>query len=97
MLTMADSFMTVREIAQLFRLRREETVREWIRAGLFPHVVRRGGFLVTRADVDALIQQSKVVQSDVHRALASQTRARNRHMGRGERCQEPLFGLTVVN
>ena len=31
-------YLTVKDVAALFRLKKDETVREWIKKGLFPHI-----------------------------------------------------------
>jgi excisionase family DNA binding protein len=48
--------LTVEEVAALLRVH-PETVRNWLRAGRFPHarrLSRRAGWRVPRKDVDAL-------------------------------------------
>lgn len=33
-------FLTVKEVTKIFRLKKEETVREWIKKGVFPNAIR---------------------------------------------------------
>lgn len=54
------AFLTVKDVARLFRLKKEETVREWIKKGVFPNTIFRGGYLIPQSDVDAVIEASLV-------------------------------------
>lgn len=60
---MGNSYLTVKEVAQLFRVKKLATIREWIAKGLFPNTIRRGGYLIPQRDIDALIEASKVAQT----------------------------------
>ena len=53
-------FLTVDEVAEIFRLKNKRTIYTWIKNGVFPNAVERGGYLIPRKDVDELIEQSKV-------------------------------------
>lgn len=52
-------FLTVKEVTKIFRLKKEETVREWIKKGVFPNAIKTDGYLIPKSDVDSLIEQSK--------------------------------------
>lgn len=52
-------FLTVKEVTKIFRLKKEETVREWIKKGVFPNAIKTDGYLIPKGDVDSLIEQSK--------------------------------------
>lgn len=54
-----EGWLTVEEVAKLFRVA-EETVRRWIRAGELPVLDlggRKGGYRIKRADLDGFIEQ----------------------------------------
>lgn len=53
-------YLTVREVTHIFRLKKEETIREWIKKGIFPNAIKTDGYLIPRGDVDSLIEQSKI-------------------------------------
>lgn len=55
-------FLTVKEVTKIFRLKKEETIREWIKKGIFPNAIKTDGYLIPRQDVDALIEQSKIAK-----------------------------------
>ncbi len=52
-------FYTVREVAGIFRLKREQTVREWIRRGHFPNAIKLDGYLIPHRDVENFIAVCK--------------------------------------
>jgi predicted DNA-binding transcriptional regulator AlpA len=52
-------FLTVKEVTKIFRLKKEETVREWIKKGVFPNAIKTDGYLIPKGDVDSLIEQAK--------------------------------------
>lgn len=54
-------YLTVKDVTQMFRLKKEETVRDWIKRGMFPNAIKRDGYLIPRHDVDALIERQRVV------------------------------------
>lgn len=55
-------FLTVKEVTKIFRLKKEETIREWIKRGIFPNAIKTDGYLIPRPDVDALIEKSKIAK-----------------------------------
>lgn len=53
-------YLTVREVALIFRLRKDDTIREWIKQGVFPNAIKRDGYLIPQSDVDDLIDKSRL-------------------------------------
>ena len=51
-----NEFYTVKDVAKIFRVQREETIRRWIRRGLFPNAIRTDGYLIPQRDIDAFIK-----------------------------------------
>ena len=45
-------FLTVREVTKIFRLKKEETIREWIKKGVFPNAIKiQSSYLIPIDDV----------------------------------------------
>lgn len=55
-----NEFYTVKDVAKMFRVQREETIRGWIRRGLFPNAIKIDGYLIPSRDIDELIQKKKL-------------------------------------
>ncbi len=51
-----NEYYTVKDVAKLFRVNREETIRSWIRRGLFPNAIKTDGYLIPQRDIDAFIK-----------------------------------------
>jgi hypothetical protein len=54
--TKMNEFYTVKDVAKIFRVNREETIRNWIRRGLFPNAIKTDGYLIPQRDIDAFIK-----------------------------------------
>lgn len=54
--TKMNEYYTVKDVAKLFRVNREETIRSWIRRGLFPNAIKTDGYLIPQCDIDAFIK-----------------------------------------
>lgn len=51
-----NEYYTVKDVAKLFRVQCEETIRGWIRRGLFPNAIKTDGYLIPQRDIDAFIK-----------------------------------------
>lgn len=54
--TKMNEYYTVKDVAKFFRVRREETIRSWIRRGFFPNAIKTDGYLIPQRDIDAFIK-----------------------------------------
>lgn len=55
-------YLTVKEVALIFRLKKEGTICEWIKKGVFPNAIKMDGYLIPRSDVEDLIEKSKIAK-----------------------------------
>lgn len=55
-----NEYYTVKDVAKLFRVQREETIRTWIRRGMFPNAIKTDGYLIPQRDIDAFIKSKTV-------------------------------------